>query len=714
MLSMRRISFSVCAAVLATLTLAAPAAQGALHSGPEVTNLRLSSGTATQVKIAWDAPSSLPSGATVDEYIIRRDGHRIATLQGFSNLIDTSYIDGSPSSKDVTYTVRAVDSQGHRGPPASLSVPAPQGAAPAPKQDSKDSQDGIQSSNLCNSITPTSIRGHNQPTAFEKYGCGSGMNSVNDDTGSKINLGITHIDKPRPAHDFWQNFFIQFPITAMQWLFLMMSTLTTWVMQVSTYLGIATAFGGILQTFRGHPDYPALQTLALALGLVVLAFHVAGNRHREGYISTFFIVLSMAALTILLSNINHTMRSAVEKPLGVYTYISNELSGMTQESDLDSLLNMTDHPTFSGDATNTALRKSIESDFLAWQFIPQCEINFGNFRWATTHYQPGTHVTFCERYVQISGSGSDDGLDQLKSDLKKASPTVAKFFHGDDQGTRVIDTDASKFVQTEHTGLQIPLKTSVFICEMLLISEVFFAVGWLILLAIGRQAQRLTAERRMRTIFHWLAIPAVMTVMGLLVQTVETIVVTHAVDSSFGTLLARLAILDLVAIIAVVMVYRNMRNDHKDKMQQLGSTPRQSNGWGRRALGALGAGVAGGLAGASIEAAHQKKASEKPAPSNKVPTDQTFDVHDINEPGPAQLGSGSPGGGRGPSGNGNRPSGGNPSWDAEADAEEIPEKQFALTAGGSPSSDEEITDAEVVGEEKPTPRDESFDPDDWS
>jgi hypothetical protein len=93
--------------MLSVLFFAVSVASGA-SSVPPVTNLHMVSGDANHVDLAWNAPShGSTAGSTVDEYVILRDGHQIADLHGFNGMVDTSYIDGSPSSKKGTYAVIA-------------------------------------------------------------------------------------------------------------------------------------------------------------------------------------------------------------------------------------------------------------------------------------------------------------------------------------------------------------------------------------------------------------------------------------------------------------------------------------------------------------------------------------------------------------------------------------------------------------------------------
>jgi hypothetical protein len=130
---------------------------------PPVSNLTLVTNEADRVKLDWDAPSTAGLGdATIDQYIIKRNGHTISTLVGFNGLVDTAYVDGGRSQDDATYSVTAVDSKGRRSKPAEIVVPAAaapvQDQTPGPTNDTGP-PDVIQSSGFCDAIIPPNIMG---------------------------------------------------------------------------------------------------------------------------------------------------------------------------------------------------------------------------------------------------------------------------------------------------------------------------------------------------------------------------------------------------------------------------------------------------------------------------------------------------------------------------------------------------------------------------
>jgi hypothetical protein len=479
----------------------------AARTVPPVRNLHLTSGSGSLVKIAWDVPShASASSATIDKYIIKRDGRKLTTLQGFNGIVDTSYTDVTPSQKKAIYEVIAVDSTGTRSPPAELSVPAPEGASPNPQPSGgdDDQSDIVQSSSLCRSIIPKDIRGHNSPTAFEKYGCGAGMNSVNDDSAPKTGPFRPVGSVKRPFHDMFQNFFIQLPVSVGHTCFLLVSALYVWVMSASTYLGIGKLFGGILQALHGNPNFPDLVILALAVGLFSLMLHIWKDDVRKGHASIARIVLAMAILTLFFSGAQTWMRFAVEKPLAVYSGITSQLSSMAAGTDVSRDFNLTVHPTFGGNKTYNAIRKAENADWLMWQYLPQCAINFGDFQWSINHYVPGTHTSFCEKFVQVWSTSSNDQKDKFTEEVKNANKQVGDFFQGKDQMTRILDSVLSKSVLFMHNVMKGIMKLSVFTGIMLLLAELLFMVGWLLSNLTGREEARYEAERRLRSMFHWL------------------------------------------------------------------------------------------------------------------------------------------------------------------------------------------------------------------
>lgn len=648
-----------------TLFIAASTAVAARRVDP-VGNLHLVSGSASQVKIAWDAPrhASTPS-ATIDEYIIKRDGHKINTLQGFNGLVDTSYVDGNPSQQKAVYAVIAVDSHGRRSPPATLNVPAPQGANPNPQSGGADNSqtDTIQSSSLCDSIIPPNIRGHNQPTALEAYGCGAGMSAINDSDPGKI-LGV--VSKPRPLHDATE-WFIQTLVSLGHTFFLLVSALYIWVMSASTYLGVGHLFASILQAFSGNPAKSDLITIAIAIGVVVLGLHMLRDEIRKGMTSAVRIAFVLAFLTIFLSGPQTWMKFAVEKPLGVYSSITSQLTSMSAGSDASRGFNLTVHPTFGGNKTYSAVRRAENADWLMWQYLPQCAINFRDFRWVINHDVPGTHTSFCERFVQVWNSGSDDDKDKFKSALKDSNKNVYDFFEGKDQMTRLQYTVVSKAVLTMHNVMKAIMKLSVLAGIFLLLAELLFMVVWLIASLTATDGAKYGAERRIRTMFHWLKIPAVLTVIALVYLVVEAYIISGSTKSGFLWVNGQALILECIVAYATWKYFKNAQRKHHEAMERLGAYREQSSHFLRRAAmvaaGGLGAGAGAEYMRERSErnrSRRRQRAAEVERPDFDVSREPAYPLLEENSSSP------------------------NSHWDAEGEADEVPLLQLGRGSGHGP------------------------------
>jgi hypothetical protein len=578
----------VVAAMAAALSLPAPVAFAAPHKVGPVTNLHLvDASNADEVKLTWNKPAhASTASATIDDYIIKRDGHRLTTLVGFNGLVDTSYIDGNPSSKDATYAVIAVDSNGRRSPPAELIVPAPQQTAPAPDSNNSNPKDGIQASGFCDSIIPPDIRGHNQPTALEKYGCGKGMNSVNDKGPGRV-LGISK----DPIHSAIQAF-IQFLVSAGQMFFLLFSAMAIWVQQVGTYLGVGNLFAGILQTLNGDPNWAAMMSLSIAVGLVVMGLRIARGQHSEGYVHAGIVSVALAVLALLMSSPFTWMHKSVEWPLDAYTSLNNWSIGLVAGTDVDNQYNLTVHPTYSGNAANTALRKSENNDFLMFQYLPQCAINFDDYKWVINHYYPETRPTWCEKFVQVWGGDNDDDQDAFKDKLKDDNSQVEGFFEGKDQTKRLMYTLMSKFVLFVQNTLKFTKNMSVFACEMLLVAEIFMAAVWLLYALFGTEQSRLTAEQRIASMFRYLKIPAVMLLIYLVNEAILAKVMNAHSSHGFVWVIFWAFIIDAVVAFLMLRQLWKMRHVHKAVREHLGNYRRSAVTAAAATATGVGAGVA--------------------------------------------------------------------------------------------------------------------------
>jgi hypothetical protein len=712
------------AAVMATV-IAVPVASAA-RVVPPVGNLHLVSGDANQVKIAWDAPSTSDLGnATIDAYVIRRNGHRLDTLQGFSGIVDTSYTDGSPSLRKATYTVTAVDSEGRRSPPTSLSVPAPQGVLPSPKLPDGE-KDGIQSSDFCKAIIPPDIRGSNQPTALEKYGCGKGMNAMNESDPSKINVLFVHTSVPRPIHDGIQAI-MQFLESAGQEFFLLLSAMTIWVMQESTYLGIANLFAGIIQAFHGDPSFDLIFSLTLMVGLAVLARRLWREEHREGYTSIGVIVAAMTAITLLASSPYHWMRNIVTWPLQGYTAINNSLGGFTAGRDVTREYNLTVRPTFSGDKTNAATRKQQELDYLMFQYIPHCAANFQDYQWSMTTYVPGERITFCERFVQIWDRNNDHLQEGFKKDVEKANNGNADFFQGKDQMTQAFYIGLAKVALGFHGLMEFFRNLSVFGSEIILLG--IYLLGLLIMMYVvtGTEGSRWTLQQWWLTMIQALKVPASMLGFCLIQLALESHILTP--QDTMGFLFAEFLViaLDLVLLIAMVVVLRTIHHSYKDKMEARKSfrdllAGNRGMGMGKlataAALGTGGASLAMAGAGAAARGANNfRKWLLDSDDDQEVPSDRDGRNSDFGVPQPLMLEAGPANGYGNQSTNGNQPpnnGGGGAYFDEEwiPDAEVVEPLQIEQETGRNghgtttadpthnPHQTEVVTDAEVVDDDE--------------
>jgi hypothetical protein len=680
--------FILTIAVLATSAATARSA----NDVAQITNLRLVSGDANQVKLAWDAPAhGSTNSATIDEYIIKRDHHQIADLQGFNGMVDPSYIDSSPSAKKAVYTVIAYDSTGQRSPPAKVDVPAPQTASQTPDAKHKEAADNIVSSDLCDSIIPPDLMGHNLPTGLEKYGCGEGMNHVNDSEADTVGIGPLKTNKPRIMHDIFQGLFIQLPNTVGQAAFLAVSAFHAIVLQASTYAGVGKLFGGILQAFHGNPNYPGLVSFAIALSLFFLTLMVIRGERRKGLASFGMIVTAIVVLTVLLANPFRTMNYAVNKPLGVFGSITSEMTDMVTDTPVANQFNLSVTPTYGGNKIYSSIRRAEYVDWLMFQYLPQCAINFRDYHWTFSHDYPGTHTSWCERYVQVWSDGSDDDKDAFKDKLKDVNPKVYDFFNSGNQTLRVIDSVVSKLVLTVHLVMELARDMGIFGCMILLLGEILFSVLWLIYAATGSDGARLMAERRMRTMFHWLAIPGAMLLIALVQEAVEANIIRYTASFGFiGMLLIEL-IWDILMMCVCFSVFKSMRRNHKEAMERLGAYRNERGLLGKAVQ--LGATAFGAGAGAEVVREHMEKKKEKKASSGEeVPADETFDFTGFSTSQPL-LEAGSKGGNSGQDHYGPSPSG-SPSgdeegddnyWDADADAVEIPHELPVLerVAGSS-------------------------------
>jgi hypothetical protein len=678
-----RLAKMVSLSVVALFCMVAAAAAAAKVA--PVTHLHLVNGDANSVKLSWNAPAHASSStATIDEYIIRRNGHQIEDLQGFSGMVDTSYIDGSPSSKDAVYTVIAVDSNGRRSPPARVSVKAPQGADQNTEDPStKDAADGIQSTDVCDSIIPPDIRGHNNPTGLEKYGCGEGMNAIPDDSAPKT--GILHPGGTvkRPFHDLFQNLFIQLPVTLGQYCFLGISAFSAMVMQSKTYTGVSHLFGEILQIFHGNPNYPGLVSLAVALALLYLTLSVIKGEFRKGFISVGWIVAALVILTVFLANPYRSMNAAVNKPLGVFSGITNEVSNMTAGTGVANHFNLTVNPTYGGNKTYASIRRAEYVDWVMFQYLPHCAIVFRDFTWATTHYYAKSHTTFCEKFLQVWGSDNDDDKDDFKSALEDANKKVYKSFKGDDQISRVINTGIAAVTLAVHNLMKLARNMAIFGCMILLLGELLFSVLWLIYAATGSDSAKLTAKRRILTILHWLKVPVLMLLLMLVQEAVEANIISH-LAASLGFFFMSLIELfwDVLILVVAISLLRKEHREHKQAMERLGAYRNDSMGLGSKAARLAGTALGGAAAGVAAEhmADKRKKGKEK---AEDAPADSTFDFNGFSESlplleaGPSGDNRGSST--RGPSSSPDNGGDGQP-WDVESDAEEVRLEQRQLEA----------------------------------
>jgi uncharacterized membrane protein YgcG len=628
--------FQVVMLIVATMLTTTAVALAAYKVAP-VTNLHLVNGSASVVKITWNAPEhASTSSATIDQYIIKRDGHHLLPLQGFNGMVDTSYVDENPSQRKAKYTVIAVDSDGKRSPPTTLKVPAPEVASadPQPSEEDDNTSGDIQGSSMCDTVIPANIRGLNSPTALEKYGCGAGMSWVNDD--SKPKAGVLHPEGAvtGPIHWVFQTLFIQIWVSIGHACWLLVSALYIWVMSASTYLGIANLFGGQLQTFHGNPNFSDLLLVALAFGLFNMARHIFKNDTRSGRVSIIRTMLALTLVTVFLGGAQIWMRSAVEKPLAVYSAVTSQLTSASAGTDVSRDFNLTVHPTYGGDKTKNAIREAENADWLMWQYLPQCAINFGDFQWVTNHYYPDTHTTWCEKFVQIWGSGSDDDKDKFKNELKDANEEVYTYFKGENQMGRVLDTDISKFVLAWHNVMKGIMKLSVFVGIFLLLAELLLLIVVLISNITGSDEARYAAERRIRSGAHWLKIAFVMTVFALGYLMVEAYIISGSTDSGFLWVNGKAFLLECVVAYGTWRYFKKAQREHHEAMERAGAY-RESSGWLRQAAGrAIGYAAAGMTAGMSSE--YMRERAEKKRGESASSTDNAHSHSEPEQP-PHQL-----------------------------------------------------------------------------
>jgi hypothetical protein len=585
-------------ATATALALSAPVALAAHHRVAPVTNLRVADASNTdQVKLVWDKPAyASTTSATIDSYIIKRGGHRLTTLVGFNGLLDTTYIDGSPSTRDATYAVIAVDSRGKRSPPTELDVPAPQQPAPAPPAANSDPRDGIQASGFCESIIPPDIRGHNQPTALEKYGCGKGMDTVNDKGPGHV-LGISK----DPIHSATQSL-IQVLVSLGQMFSLLFSAMSIWVMQQTTYLGIGNLFAGILQTLNGDPNWAAMLSLSIAAALVVLGLRIARGQRSEGYVQAGIVCLALAVLSLLMSSPSTWMHKTVEWPLQGYSALNNWSVDLIAGTDVGNQYNLTVHPTYSGDKAYSALRKSENNDFLMFQYLPHCAINFDDYKWVINHYYPGTRTTWCEKFVQLWGGDNSDEQDAFKDKLKDSNQKVEDFFEGKDQLKRLMYAGMAKFVLFMQNMLKFTKNMSIFACMMLLVAEVFMMAVWALYAITGTDQSRAAAEQRIASMFRYLKIPAVMMLIYLANEAILAKVMNAHSGQGFLGMIFVAFLLDVIVAILMVRQLWRMRHIHKAVRAHL-SNYRQS---ATTAAAAAATGVGAGAA-ATVYAARKTK-----------------------------------------------------------------------------------------------------------
>jgi uncharacterized membrane protein len=672
----------ICGVVSMLLAVASTEAY-AKRQVPPVRNLTVVNADANQVKLDWDPPSTAGlGGATIDQYIIRRDGHQLTTLVGFNGQVDSAYVDGSPSQNDAVYEVIAVDSHGRRSPPEEVEAKGSQtSAVNVPKTAQDDQRDVIQGSSLCDSIIPPDIRGHNQPTPLEVYGCGKGMDTVYED-GPDHFLGVA---KPRPIHDIIQSFYVQLPVTLGHIFFLLIHALSIWVLQAGTYMGIGNLFAGILQALNGNPNWPALVSIGISCGILVISWRILKDDHREGYKSVALVVMGLTLVTMLVGSPFTWLRKTVNKPLGLYADISSLSVDLTTNTDVSRQFNLQVHPTFTGDKNNNAIRKQENADFLMYQYLPACAINFGDYRWAMQHTVPGTNITYCEKFAQVFGDGTKEEQDKLRSDIEDDNKKVSDFYRGGDQMQRVGFAIVSKwFTLLIHNLVKALAKLSIFFCEMLLIAEVFSAAIWLLHSMVGNEAAQEATERRILTMLHYIKVPAVMTILGVLETTIVANVITRTFNFGFLAMSAILSLVELAFAIFLIRQLLKMRRDHKMKMEARNAYRQDTSGIKRRGMeyALAGAGAAWGAYKYRDHREHKKKEKGSRQTREEIPVQDPSGFYTSPADRPA-LETHSNGDAR-HSPNDNPPK---PAYDADADAEEYDPPELERTTGGGASDD---------------------------
>jgi hypothetical protein len=218
---------------------------------------------------------------------------------------------------------------------------------------------------------------------------------------------------------------------------------------------------------------------------------------------------------------------------------------------------------------------------------------------------------------------------------------------------------------------------------ILLLGEMLFSVLWLIYAATGSDGAKLTAERRIRTILHWLKVPVLMLLLMLVQEAVEANIISH-LAASLGFFFMSLVELfwDVLILVVAISLLKKEHREHKQAMERLGAYRNDSMGLGSKAARLAGSALGGATAGVAAEhmADKRKKGKEK---SEDAPADSTFDFNGFSE-GVPLLEAGPSGDNRGnstrgPSSSPDNGGGGQP-WDVESDAEEVRIDQRQLEA----------------------------------
>jgi uncharacterized membrane protein YgcG len=287
--------------------------------------------------------------------------------------------------------------------------------------------------------------------------------------------------------------------------------------------------------------------------------------------------------------------------------VSSLVVNLAHNNGLSHQFNMAAQPTFNGDKTANAIRQQENLDFLEFQYLPQCAINFGDYRWAMTHYYPGTRTSFCERFVQVWSNGTDDDKKTFDDALKTANKKVDDFFNENDQMQRIILATVSKwFVLTFHNFFKIITKLSIFVCGMLLLAEVFTAAVWLLNSMLGTDAARQSTERRIITMLHYLKVPLVMSSIGVIEQAAVSRIISAEFDNGFLAISAILVLVESVAVFLAFKFLLKMRHDHKRALEARDHYRMQTAGIASRGVQA-GLAMFGGAAGATAYSAYRER-----------------------------------------------------------------------------------------------------------